>query len=299
MKVSIVLATYNGEKYISEQLRSIYNQSRQADEVIIADDCSQDNTFTIISEFIERNKLQSWRLSKNDTNLGYSANFSNLLFKANGDIIFLADQDDIWNYDKVEKMCSVMQRNPNCQMLVSNVKPLYMGENSKKVNYQNFGKKEIIKITNKYQWIKPARPGCSMCIRSEILKSYQKLWFNTYPHDCLLWGMAVLNGAAYIYNRNTMRFRRHDSNASSRGGGDIGFRIKNIDNELMIFEKVLQNGDLNNNLKLMLEKQKKVYVSRKKYLSEKNLFGVLSLAPKLHLYSRPRLWLTDIYYCIK
>lgn len=49
------------------------------------------------------------------------------------------------------------------------------------------------------------------------MKNYQSLWFREYPHDCLLWGLAVLQGKAYIYNRETIEFRRHDSNASSRG----------------------------------------------------------------------------------
>jgi glycosyltransferase involved in cell wall biosynthesis len=69
MRISIVLSTYNGGAYITEQLDSILNQTRKADEVLIFDDCSTDKTCELISSFIEKNSLSNWRLTKNKTNL--------------------------------------------------------------------------------------------------------------------------------------------------------------------------------------------------------------------------------------
>ena len=63
MTVSVVMSSYNGEKYIREQLESLLMQTRKIDEVIIADDCSSDNTVAIVEDFIRKNNLKSnWRI---------------------------------------------------------------------------------------------------------------------------------------------------------------------------------------------------------------------------------------------
>ena len=108
MKISIIMAVYNGEKYLIRQLRSIINQTKKIEEVILIDDCSKDKSVEIIEEFIKKNKLYNWKLIINKKNLGYKNNFKKGLSLVNGDIIFLADQDDIWHTDKVEKILTVM-----------------------------------------------------------------------------------------------------------------------------------------------------------------------------------------------
>ena len=62
--ISVAMTTQNGEKFVEKQLISIFNQTRKPDEVIIVDDCSQDNTVKIIEQFIKKNKLQNWKLIK-------------------------------------------------------------------------------------------------------------------------------------------------------------------------------------------------------------------------------------------
>lgn len=113
---------------------------------------------------------------------------------------------------------------------------LFIWEHPQRVHYQKY-KGDLIKIRRLGEWIKPTRPGCTMCFRRTLMKNYQSLWFREYPHDCLLWGLAVLQGKAYIYNRETIEFRRHDSNASSRGGYDVNYRIRGIENEIRIINQ--------------------------------------------------------------
>ena len=71
MKLSVVISTYNGEDYIERQLDSIKNQTRPADEVLIIDDCSTDNTVNIIRRYIEKNDLCSWKFEVNNQNKGW------------------------------------------------------------------------------------------------------------------------------------------------------------------------------------------------------------------------------------
>ena len=97
MTISVVMCCYNGEKYIQEQMDSLKNQSRKADEIIIIDDCSKDDTVQIIKNYIQQNELHSWKLIENKKNKGWKENFMFGIRQAKGEVIFPCDQDDIWN----------------------------------------------------------------------------------------------------------------------------------------------------------------------------------------------------------
>jgi glycosyltransferase involved in cell wall biosynthesis len=98
-KVSIVLCTYNGEKYLKEQLDSILSQTYPIYEFIIRDDLSSDGTVDIIKEYQQKYPVINFR--QNEKNLGYNANFSTAIKEATGDFIAISDQDDIWLPDKI------------------------------------------------------------------------------------------------------------------------------------------------------------------------------------------------------
>ena len=181
--ISLVMAVYNGEKYILQQLDSIKNQTLAPDEVIIHDDKSTDESVSIVVDYIKKNGLK-WSIVVNNVNQGYSRNFSNLIKEARGDIVFLADQDDVWLPDKIEKMTKVMEEHPEISLLASNVKPFYTGQNPQKVNFEKFDRRrELIPIRDKSKWIKPIRPGCAMCIRPSKYEGYDELWYDKYPND--------------------------------------------------------------------------------------------------------------------
>ena len=74
-KISVVMATYNGQKYVLEQMESLRNQTMCIDEVIIMDDCSEDQTSQIINHYIKQYNLISWKLIQNNTNQGWKKNF--------------------------------------------------------------------------------------------------------------------------------------------------------------------------------------------------------------------------------
>ena len=129
MRTSVAMCTYNGQNYIEEQLRSILEQSIPIDEIVICDDGSIDDTFSIIGRFIESGA--PIRLIQNSKTLGYTRNFEKAICLCSGDIIFLADQDDIWMSNKVEVICDFFYRHSDREFLFTNALLInFMGTSS-------------------------------------------------------------------------------------------------------------------------------------------------------------------------
>lgn len=93
------MTTYNGEKYLQEQLESLCRQTLQPFEVVVQDDASQDSTVAIVRSFQHRLNL---KIYLNKSNIGFIKNFESALLKATGELIALCDQDDIWEKEKLE-----------------------------------------------------------------------------------------------------------------------------------------------------------------------------------------------------
>lgn len=100
MNISIALCTYNGARFLRTQLDSINAQSRLPDELVVCDDGSSDGTIEILKNFSTQAKFPV-RIYENEKNLGVVANFLKAIALCNGELIALADQDDIWNPDKL------------------------------------------------------------------------------------------------------------------------------------------------------------------------------------------------------
>ncbi|EEY35290.1 glycosyltransferase, partial [Pseudoleptotrichia goodfellowii] len=101
-KIDILLATYNGEKYLEEQLYSILNQSYPNINLLIRDDGSKDKTVDIIKKYAQKDERIKF-IEDDLGNLGFLKNFEKLLEHSEENYIMFSDQDDIWNPDKIEK----------------------------------------------------------------------------------------------------------------------------------------------------------------------------------------------------
>lgn len=132
--ISVCMATYNGAKYIKEQIDSILCQLSDSDELIISDDHSTDVTCEIVNSYCDKRI----KLFENTLKKGVTHNFENALVHASGDVIFLADQDDVWLSDKIECMTEFLKQGQydvvmsNCSMVDSNLRMLkerYFDEN--------------------------------------------------------------------------------------------------------------------------------------------------------------------------
>lgn len=117
MKISIAMATYNGSRYLHEQLESFTVQSRLPDELVICDDGSSDDTLEILERFAATAPF-GVHVVKNQVNLGYTQNFAKAMSLCAGDIIFLSDQDDVWFDNKIERVVSRFETCPECWIVV-------------------------------------------------------------------------------------------------------------------------------------------------------------------------------------
>lgn len=105
MRISVCIATYNGEKFICEQLLSVLPQLGQDDEVVVSDDGSTDGTLSVVRQMDDARI----RLCHNPGRHGFIWNFENALRQAKGDVLFLCDQDDIWLPGKVSRVMEALQ----------------------------------------------------------------------------------------------------------------------------------------------------------------------------------------------
>ena len=118
-RISVLVTTYNGERFIAQQLESIRTQSLSVSQVLVCDDGSTDATVDIVRDFIQNNSLLGWEVKVNEVNLGSARNVLSHLGELEGDAVFLADQDDIWNVNKVQVMARYLASNPDLVLVVS------------------------------------------------------------------------------------------------------------------------------------------------------------------------------------
>ena len=116
MTTSVALCTYNGERYIREQLESILNQTLKVDEIVVCDDGSADCTLQIIDAIASVTDI-TIHVYRNETPLRPARNFQKAINLCSGDIIILSDQDDVWMPQKVETIIHYFDSNSGCQVV--------------------------------------------------------------------------------------------------------------------------------------------------------------------------------------
>ena len=205
MSISIALATYNGEKYISEQLNSILPQLQAEDEIIISDDGSSDNTLELIAGFSSA-QIKVYKNPKK----GVISNFENAINHTSGDIVFLCDQDDIWLPDKVKTVKNYF-RDANLNLVVSDA--YIAGQNMELVEdsfykVMNSGSGFIKNFT------KNTFLGCCMAFRKELKDTILPFPVNIPMHDSWIGLLAELNGNVLFIPEKLIYYRRHQNNAT-------------------------------------------------------------------------------------
>lgn len=298
MKTSVVMCTYNGASHIYFQLKTINNQTRKPDEVIIQDDGSTDNTAGIIRKFISDNSLQdSWTLYENPTNLGWKKNFMDALSKATSDIIFLSDQDDIWDEKKIETMSEIMEKDYKIELLVSKHDPFDDATGNRVNIYQpDLGEGLISKVPLYGAFTECRRPGCTYALSNKIIK-YIDLWQEEWPHDQFFWCITMARGTMYSYNEPLVRFRRHEGTNTPSNEKRRAKRISIIQKDLSIAEMIKDNFDrleIDDDSRNTIETAAEVYDKRINALMGKNPFKVLGLRKYIDYYPRSKAWAGDL-----
>jgi len=112
LRVSVVMATCNGSRFVAAQLQSILAQTRPPDEVLVFDDASTDDTAAVVTSLLDASPVPG-RVVINESRVGISANFEQAIRGASGDVIALADQDDVWHPAKLATIVSAFTRRPD------------------------------------------------------------------------------------------------------------------------------------------------------------------------------------------
>jgi len=202
--ISVCIATYNGEKYIKEQLQSVLSQLSENDEVIISDDCSTDHTLEIIKD------MEDYRIKIFEGKRFASPilNFENALFHSKGDYIFLCDQDDVWLPSKVKNTLPYLLE---YDLVVSDCKIV-----DKDLNVIHFSFQEGLS-SGKGFWknlIKNTYLGCCMAFRKEVLNYALPFPKGIAMHDIWIGLSVELNGHPFFLKESFLLYRRHGNNAS-------------------------------------------------------------------------------------
>lgn len=289
-KVSVVITTYNGSKYVEEQLDSIRDQSRSADEVLILDDKSFDRTQELIKSYISKNGLSTWRLIENETNVGWRENFKNGFDLCTGDYILPCDQDDIWHLDKIERMLDAFKRNASIDLLTTNYR-LFTSEDAQvEIYYRNGGNRmsddgSVVAVPFDAQWCYIKRPGCSYCFTREFYEKIKEQWNTRFAHDAQLYRMAHLRGGLYQLNSVLFDYRRHGDNTTSNADKGKEMRIINLDYYLSVHYEALkwlkERKDSESRIRVVNDNIK-FFQMRKMCIENRNLIKWPILAIRYH-----------------
>lgn len=213
-KVDILLATYNGEKYIKEQVESILNQTYENIQIIISDDCSTDNTRQVLKEYENNEKIKIFYQEKN---LGYVKNFEFLLKQVKSNLYMLSDQDDVWKKEKVEKSVEKIESEKldlvfgDLEVVDENLNTLYKSYN----RYMHLIHK-IKKYQKDYrlQYLYNCMTGCTIISRKNWIDKVLPFPTNSkyMIHDYWLGLVIALNGKVGYIEEPYILYRQHGKN---------------------------------------------------------------------------------------
>lgn len=281
IQIDILLATYNGEKYLKTQLDSILNQTHKNIRILINDDCSTDGTIDILKEYEEKD--ERIKVQYNEKNLGYIKNFENLLTRVENDYFALSDQDDFWMEYKIEKSLDKLI-NENADLVFTDLEPVNEDLTTITPSLVKFMKmdKNIKKHKDyKLVFLRNCVTGCTIISKRELINKYMPIpKQNPMVHD---WWMALIIsqiGKIAFLDEPTIKYRQHIDNQLGIYGmknyiQDFDeYRQKYIELKLSQFKLYIENEKFFKNKELIkLSKNAIDYledIKNKKYFNFKN-----------------------------
>lgn len=205
--ISIAMATYNGEKYLREQLESIYSQTYKNIEVVVTDDGSTDKTVEILEEYANSHGL---RYYINETNLGFVKNFEKAVDLCRGEYIALSDQDDIW---LPHKLSTLMENIGNNLLICSDAK--LIDENNNIIAYSQFeysNKSKNISLTFQKLAIRNYVQGCTILMSKELVQYAHPFPLGIKSHDHWYGLIAAAHERIMFSKEALILYRQHASN---------------------------------------------------------------------------------------
>ena len=213
IQIDILLATYNGEKYLKCQLDSILNQTHKNIRLLINDDCSTDNTRAILKEYEEKdNRI---KVKYNEKNLGYVKNFEDLLKRVENKYFALSDQDDFWKEEKIEKSLNKLLEE-DADLVFTDLEPVDEKLNTITPSMVRF--MQMDKNIKKHQdyksvFLRNCVTGCTILSKKELINEYIPIpTKEPMVHD---WWMALIIsqiGKITFLDEPTIKYRQHGNN---------------------------------------------------------------------------------------
>lgn len=207
VNVSVAMAVYNGENYLKEQLDSILSQLDSNDELIISYNESTDNTLNIINEYAEQdNRIHFFECKQK----GIISNFENALRNVNGKYIFLCDQDDIWNPEKVRIMSDALKEK-NVVLAMHNCE--YINSYGEHIDGDLFVRRKARTGLMK-NLIKNCYQGSCMAFKNTLLEYIIPIPTDIAMHDQWIGLVAERKGKVCLIDKPLIKYRRHSTTAS-------------------------------------------------------------------------------------
>lgn len=203
--ISVALATYNGERWLPEQLRSIAAQSLLPDELVVSDDASQDETVEVVRQFAAEAPFHV-ELIENAQRLGFARNFERALARCGGDVVFLADQDDIW---LSQKLAIVAQR-LSTDLAFAFHDAIFVDEGGEPHGPSLFERYRL--FGHGPDW---GNKGCCSAFRSDVVRRALPLP-TEIAHDAWLHNVARILGSGVYIHEPLVHYRIHRANAAKR-----------------------------------------------------------------------------------
>jgi len=201
------MATYNGERFIHEQLASIVGQLSDDDEMIVVDDASSDRTLAIVESFRD----PRIRIVKQERNSGVIKTFNRALETASGDIVFLADQDDIWRADKVAKVKDKFLASPELSLVLSDS---FVIDADGNVTAESRFTKTKFHPGAVRNFVRNQYLGCAMAFRRSLLGYCLPFPADIPMHDMWIGIVNQLVGKTGYIDEPLIFYRRHETNTS-------------------------------------------------------------------------------------
>lgn len=242
--VDILLATYNGERYLREQLDSIFCQTYKDWKIIIIDDCSVDKTCSIIMEYQKRypNKIQFYRNNENSGNP--ALNFFKLLEMSTSKYVMFCDQDDVWLSNKIDVTMDVMkeleEKNRALPLLVhTDLKVVDSKLNVLSDSMFRYQKLNSSAKTLRELIVQNNVTGCTVMLNQKLASMCCDIPSNVIMHDWWVALIAVAFGRIGLVNESTILYRQHESN---RVGS------KDVASFLFLFSKFLHSSKVKSSM---------------------------------------------------
>jgi glycosyltransferase involved in cell wall biosynthesis len=219
MKISVCMAVYNGSAYLLPQMQSILEQLRPNDEVVVVDDASQDNSAELLRNFSDSRV----RVFCNDHNLGVFASFEKAMRLAQGNLLFLSDQDDLWLSGKVDKILEVFSLNPAVTLVASDAQVI--DESGFLVADSFFGRRGRFASGVFHNLIKNKYLGCTLAFRRSMLQHFLPIPNDVPMHDMWIGLINDIYGKTHYIDQPLIAYRRHGKNVSPSVGAPVVQRL--------------------------------------------------------------------------